>query len=158
MSQPITKLNTDQCIMYSLEKALAGSLQLSFRLFSRKPHGRSAMEKCGGGAWRMSPPSKRRCTTSSQTTTSNAVHLQEPLTAPLACRTATFALRSVRMWHARPLPKRGSRFHASLCLLDTLGVCAKQVCTSLDRTCQETTLVSRLALGHGQMKKHHTEY
>ena len=95
-------------------------------------------------------PARNGCTTSSQT---NTVHLQKLLTTPLACRTATFALRSVRMWHARPLPKRGSRFHASLCLLDTLGVCAKQVCTSLDRTCQETTLVSRLALGHGQMKK-----
>ena len=32
-----------------------------------------------GGAWRMSPPSKRRWTNISYT---NAVHLQEPLTGP----------------------------------------------------------------------------
>ena len=96
-------------------------------------------EKMRGGAWRMSPPSKRRWTNISYT---DAVHLQEPLTAPLACRTATFALRSVRMWHGRPHGKRESRFQASWCeesvILDTLSVFAKQVCRSPDRTCQET--------------------
>ena len=138
LSQPITELNGNLRTMYTLKKAVGVSLQVVFVLLYRSPSWQVGDEKMWGGAWRMSPPSKRRWTNISYT---DAVHLQEPLTAPLACRTATIALRSVRMWHGRPHGKRESRFQASLCersaILDTLSVFAKQVCRSLDRTCQE---------------------